>query len=107
MQIISCHMVNELITAVAFSDNNLETYGRLLTGRKLLKVMSRPHFLSSGFSKASYQSLANSPDSKDKLIMFVITGNSTSKTSGTTEVGTGSSRHVFLPAFLMSSETCS
>ena len=32
--------------------------------------MSSPHFLSSGFSKASFQSLANSPDSNDKLIMF-------------------------------------
>ena len=69
--------------------------------------MSSPHFLSSGFSKASFQSLANTPDSNDNLIMFVITGNSTSKTSKSTEVGIGSSRHDFLAAFLMSSETCS
>ena len=69
--------------------------------------MSSPHFLSSGFSKGSFQSLANSPDSNDKFIMFVITGNSTSKTSRTTEVGIGSSGHDFLAAFLMSSETCS
>ena len=57
---------------------SFETNGRLLTGRKCLKRISRPGFLSNGGTKASFQATGNWPDFKDMLINLVSTGSRTS-----------------------------
>ena len=57
---------------------NFECIGKLLTGRKFLKGMSRPGFLSNGKTKASFQATGNWPDFKDILINLVSTGSRTS-----------------------------
>ena len=82
----------------ALSDN-LEIYGRLLTGREFLYAMSRPHFFNVGNTGAYLHSSANRPDSNDMLIIRVITGNSTSRTCRTTDVGAGSKGQDFMAAF--------
>ena len=51
---------------------------KLLTGRKFLKRMSRPGFLSNGKTKAFFQATGNWPDFKDILINLVSTGSRTS-----------------------------
>ena len=79
--------------------DHLETYGRLLTGRKFLYAMSRPHFFNVGNTRAYLHSSANRPDSNDTLIIQVITGNSTSRTCRTTGVGAGSKGPGFMAAF--------
>ena len=71
----------------------------MLTGRKFLYAMSRPHFFNVGNTRAYLHSSANRPDSNDTLIIQVITGNSTSRTCRTTGVGAGSKGQGFMAAF--------
>ena len=67
--------------------HNLETYERLLTGRKFKYAMSIPHFFNVGNTRACRHFSANRPDSNDMLFTQVITGNSTSRTCRITDVG--------------------
>ena len=69
---------------------SFETYCRLLTGLQFLYKRSSLDFFSSGRTSAHFQSSANSPDSSDKLIIFVMIGRSTSMQSIIRDVGIGS-----------------
>ena len=55
---------------------NLEISDRLLIGRKLLKVSSRPVFFRSGTTRADFQIDWTLPDVSEKLIICVKIGDS-------------------------------
>ena len=54
-----------------------------------------PAFLSKGRTKAFFQSSAKTPDSRDKLTIFLITGSSSSKQKVRIDDGRGSRAHDF------------
>ena len=68
---------------------------------------SRPHFFNVGNTRACPHSTADRPDSNEMLIIQVITGNSTSRTCRTTDVGAGSKGQDFMAAFPVIKETWS
>ena len=53
---------------------SLDTKDKLLTGRKFLKMTSRPGFFNSGKTKASFQISGKHPDCNELLTIFVRTG---------------------------------
>ena len=70
-------------------------------GRKFLNATSKPAFLRAGNSRASFQSLANCPVSKDMFIIVVITGMRTSNNCARTEDGIGSSGQHLMGALVI------
>ena len=76
-------------------------------GRKVLNATSKPAFLRAGNSRASLQSLANCPVSKDRFIIVVITGMRTSNNCARTEDGIGSTGQHLMGALVINAQTSS
>ena len=51
---------------------SLDTKDKLLTGRKFLKMTSRPGFFNSGKTKASFQILGKHPDCNELHLLMII-----------------------------------
>ena len=84
---------------------SLETYCKLLTGRKFVKSANKPGDFRSGVTNASFQSFGKCPDVSEELIMRVITGRSMSRHETTGDVGAGSNGQDFLADVRIKSRT--
>lgn len=62
----------------------------MLKGRKFLNTESRPYFFSRGITTASFQLTGKIPETKEVLIIFVITGIRSSIQDFSSGVGIGS-----------------
>ena len=69
---------------------DIATKGRLLTGLKFLDNKSRPKFFYRGSTSADLQLSGTCPFSKDKLLIQVIIGASTSQLIFSSQIGIGS-----------------
>lgn len=84
---------------------NLETYCKLVIGRKFEKSANKPGELRSGETSAFFQSTGKCPVVSEELIMARDTGGSISKQETTNDVGKGSNGQDLLAKVRIKSRT--
>lgn len=74
----------------------LDVNCKLLAGSKFLLISWSPALLRKGCTDAFFQSSAKTPDSRDRLTIFVMTGSSSSRQKVRADDGRGSVAQVFV-----------